>query len=50
MGTCVAPGRRFRRVFSIKSSVFQRNSRKSRIVLRGNATSKFGNKNVDDGN
>ena len=31
MGTCAAPGRRFRRVFSINSSVFQRNRRKSRV-------------------
>ena len=31
MGTCAAPGRRFRRVFSINSSIFQRNRRKSRV-------------------
>ena len=31
MGTCAAPGRRFRRVFFINSSVFQRNRRKSRV-------------------
>ena len=31
MGTCAAPGRRFRRVFSINLSVFQRSRRKSRV-------------------
>ena len=31
MGTCAAPGRRFRRVFSINLSVFQRSRGKSRV-------------------